>query len=80
MSNPSDVDSERLALVHKQAGEVMKRCDELIERVEEELTKFVAHRGERRAATAVAGCKAGHFSFVSMTDPPSSCRPVANSN
>lgn len=81
MPNPTDVSSERLSLAHKQARDLMKRCDELIERVEQELSKFVRRLDRRRTCVAaVAGCRAGRFSLVTLTKPPPGCPSAANSN
>lgn len=82
MANLSNLESELLALARKDAREVMKRCDALIERAEEELSKFVQQRRKGRTALAeVTRCKAGRFTFVSMTDPPPlPRRAAANSN
>lgn len=77
MANLSDVDSELLALAHKDARRIMNRCDELIERVEKELSKFVAHRRERQAAVAAFTVRqAGHLTDL----PPGPRRSAANAN
>ena len=81
MSNPSDVDSERLALAHEQARDTMKRCDELSERAERELSKFSPQSDKKRSRiAAIAGCKIGRFSLASMTEPVSLRQSAANSN
>ena len=79
MTNPSD--TERLALAHKQARDIMKRCDDLIDRAERELSKFTTMPNMSRPRAA--DCKErgpGRFRFASLTAPPSVHGPVANSN
>ena len=81
MSNPSDIDSERLTLARKKARDAMKRCDELIERAERELSKFGPQSDKKRSPiAAIAGCRVGWFSLVSLTEPPSLRQSAANSN
>jgi hypothetical protein len=81
VSKPSDVDSKRLALAHRQARDAMKRCDELIQRAERELSKFgLRSRTHRNRITAVGGHIAGRFSFVSLNEPPGLCPPASNNN
>lgn len=81
MSNPSDVDSKRLELAHRQAREAMKRCDELIQRAERELSRIALRsRGHRAGTTAVGGHLAGRFSLVSLNEPRALCPPASNNN
>jgi hypothetical protein len=69
-----------LALARIEARDAIKRCDELIERAEQELSKFASRlRGQRTRITAVGDHIAGRFSFVSLNPSPLS-RPAANSN
>lgn len=81
MSSPSDVDSELLAVGHKQARDTLKRCDELIERAERELSKFTPQSDKKRShMVAIARCRIGWFSLASLTEPPSLRQSAANSN
>ena len=81
MFDPLDIDSERLALARKEARHVMKRCDELIERAERELSELSPQSETKRSGiAAVAGCRVGWFSLASLTEPPSLRGSVANSN
>ena len=59
----------------------MKRCDELIERAERELSELSPQSETKRSRiAAVAGCRVGWFSLASLTEPPSLRGSVANSN
>jgi hypothetical protein len=76
--DPSDIDSERLTLARKEARDVMKRCDELIERAERELSKLSPQSETKRSRiAAIGGCRVGWFSLASLT---ALRRSVANSN
>jgi hypothetical protein len=79
MSDP--IDTEWLALAHEQAHEIMKCCDELIQRTERELSKFTPRsRKQRTRITTVGGHLAGRFSFVSLGEPSPLRRLASNSD
>ena len=80
MSNPSDVDSEHLALARRQTRDATKRCDELIQRAERELAKIELSRARRTRITAIGGYTAGRISFVSLDEALPLCRPASNLN
>jgi hypothetical protein len=80
VSNSADVDREGFALAHQQARDVMRRCDELIQRVEKELSKFgLQLREDRPPVVTVARPIQGRFSFLSLDDVARH-RPASNSN
>lgn len=79
MSHPSE--TEWLAHFHEQARDIMKLCDELIDRAERELPNLASRPDKRRLY--LAACvehKAGWFALASLTKPPSIRAPAANSN
>jgi len=73
-------DTEWLALALEQTREIMKRCDQLINRAEREISKFASIQDQRPHLAACVRHKAGRFNQRRKTEPSSLRRIVANLN
>jgi hypothetical protein len=73
--------TQRAALARKQAHELIKRCDELIDCAERALSDFTPKRHGSRVSDA-AGIGGDHerSSFAPLTERDSLDGPISNSN
>jgi hypothetical protein len=69
----------RLSLAHGQARDAIKRCDELLQRAEQELSRLALER-DRNRSSAVVIRLSGRFGRSSVSAPFPAWRPPSNSN
>lgn len=81
MANRFLTEPELRALAHRQALEVIRRCDELIERTERELSKLTDARSPSlMSLAAFESCTPRWLERLPLVEPPFDCGFPANTN